>query len=35
MGRRNEYRPKDGVAVQLGVKADIVLFAERLRVDVL
>jgi len=27
VGRRNEYRPKGGGALRLGVKADIVLFA--------
>jgi len=27
VGRRNEYRSKGGVAVRLGVKADMVLFA--------
>jgi len=27
VGRRNEYRPKGGDALRLGVKADMVLFA--------
>jgi len=27
VGRRNEYRPKGGDAVRVGVKADMVLFA--------
>ena len=27
VGRRNEYRPKNGDALRLGVKADMVLFA--------
>ena len=27
VGKRNEYRPKGGDALRLGVKADIVLFA--------
>jgi len=27
VGRRSEYRQKDGDAVRLGVKADMVLFA--------
>jgi len=27
VGRRNEYRPKSGDALRLGVKADMVLFA--------
>ena len=27
VGKRNEYRPKDGDALQLGLKADMVLFA--------
>jgi len=26
VGRRNEYRPKGGDALRLGVKADMVLF---------
>jgi len=27
VGRRNEYRPKGGDVLRLGVKADMVLFA--------
>jgi len=27
VGRRNDYRPKGGDALRLGVKADMVLFA--------
>jgi len=30
VGRRNEYRPKGGDALRLGVKADMVLFADNI-----